>query len=167
MPVPNTATGVEAGNTARYAYDANGNQVLRRQGGETTRFGYDARDQLSAVGREGAGGELESVSRYRYDYRGLRRQKQTLSGTLNYVYDAQSVLLQTDAGHETVARYEYGPDRLLAVASAVEGRQFYLFDALGSVVNLTTAPGTGTPTGTAPGTGTPTGTAPGTGTPRG
>ncbi len=37
--------------------------------------------------------------------------------------------------------YDHGPDRLLSLEHAVEGRQFYLFDALGSVVNLTDAAG--------------------------
>lgn len=38
--------------------------------------------------------------------------------------------------------YEWGPDRLLALNHEAEGRQFYLFDALGSVANLSKPDGT-------------------------
>ena len=37
--------------------------------------------------------------------------------------------------------YDYGPDRLLSLHHRDEGRQYYLFDTLGSVVDLTTPEG--------------------------
>ncbi|MCP4276947.1 MAG: RHS repeat-associated core domain-containing protein, partial [Gammaproteobacteria bacterium] len=46
-------------------------------------------------------------------------------------------LIQTDDSGTTLSKYDYGPDRLLSLNNTTEGSQFYLFDALGSVVNLT------------------------------
>jgi RHS repeat-associated protein len=76
-----------------------------------------------------------------YDYKGLRVLKQGALGVVDYVYDDKSVLLETDANGVTLAKYDYGPDRLLSINQQTEGRSFYLFDALGSVTDLTTASG--------------------------
>ena len=76
------------------------------------------------------------IGTYRYNSQGLRVQKLTAEGTARYVYDDQSVLTRSDA--DGVTKFEYGPDRLLSVDDPVEGRAFYLVDALGSVVNLMT-----------------------------
>ncbi|MFI0416546.1 MAG: RHS repeat-associated core domain-containing protein, partial [Candidatus Thiodiazotropha sp.] len=57
-------------------------------------------------------------------------------GIVRYTYDDGSVLLQTDDTGATLAKYDYGPDRLLSLEQVTEGEQFYHFDALGSVVNL-------------------------------
>ncbi|MCP3998755.1 MAG: RHS repeat-associated core domain-containing protein, partial [bacterium] len=46
---------------------------------------------------------------------------------------------RTDAAGTT--KFEYGPDRLLSVDHPTDGRAYYLFDALGSVVDLTTPAG--------------------------
>ncbi len=40
-----------------------------------------------------------------------------------------------------MTKFEYGPDRLLSTHHPTEGRAYYLFDALGSVVDLTTSGG--------------------------
>jgi RHS repeat-associated protein len=118
-----------AANTT-YEYDANGNQTRRLQGGTPTEFHYDVRDKLIEVDR---GTLLES---YVYDYQGFRIRKTGPDGTVRYVYDDDSVLVQTDDAGTTLAKYDYGPDRLLAMTHATEGRQFYLFDGLGSITNL-------------------------------
>jgi RHS repeat-associated protein len=118
--------------SATYTFDANGNRTSQARAGIVTEFLYDARDQLTEVRRDAT--LLES---YRYDYQGLRNRKAGPAGIFRYVYDDQSVLLQTDAAGLTVAKYDYGPDRLLSLAHATEGRQYYLFDGLGSVVDLT------------------------------
>ncbi|MCU7866499.1 MAG: RHS repeat-associated core domain-containing protein, partial [Candidatus Thiodiazotropha sp. (ex Lucinoma borealis)] len=67
---------------------------------------------------------------------GMRIQKEGSQGVVRYTYDDGSVLLQTDDAGATLAKYDYGPDRLLSLEQATEGEQFYHFDALGSVVNL-------------------------------
>jgi RHS repeat-associated protein len=128
---------LDAAASVSYGYDANGNQTSRAAAGITTRFRFDVSDQLIDVRREG---ELLGV--FQYDYQGLRVAKRSGTGdTVRYVYDDQSALLQTDLAGQTIARYAYGPDRLLSLDHATEGRQFYLFDALGSPVDLVGADG--------------------------
>ena len=127
---------LDAANTASYAYDDNGNRISKTQNAIVTAFNYDVRDQLREILSGGS-----SVGQFLYDYQGLRIRKQTATETLRYVYDDQSVLLQTDDSGNTISKYDYGPDRLLSLSHATEGAQFYLFDALGSVVNLTRTDG--------------------------
>ncbi len=128
---------VDGSRSVTYGYDANGNQTSRTQSGVTTDFLYDAENQLVEVQRDST-----LVGRYLYDHQGLRVRKAGSGEVLRYVYDDQSVLLQTDDAGNTVARYEYGPDRLLSMIHATEGRQFYLFDGLGSIADLTRPDGT-------------------------
>ncbi len=128
--------GVDAAFATTFTYDANGNQTSRTRAGETTELLYDARDRLQELHR---GTDL--LETYRYDYQGLRIKKSGPDGVRRYVYDDQSVLLETDDFGNTLAKYDYGADRLLSLAHATEGRQYYLFDALGSVVTLTTPAG--------------------------
>ena len=115
-----------------YGYDANGNQISRVEAsGVVTDFIFDVLDRLLRVEEDGL-----PIGTYRYNSQGLRVQKLTAEGTARYVYDDQSVLTRSDA--DGVTKFDYGPDRLLSVDDPVEGRAFYLVDALGSVVNLIT-----------------------------
>jgi len=122
---------LDASQNVVYQFDANGNQTIKSKNGVTTTFIYDVRDKLLGV-REDA----TTLGQYFYDYQGMRVAKTGDKGLLRYTYDDDSVLLQSDAAGNTIAKYEYGPDRLLSLNHATEGRQFYHFDALGSTVNL-------------------------------
>jgi len=123
---------LNAAESVDYDFDANGNQTAKTKGGVATAFAYDVRDNLRTLTQ---GGSI--LGRYQYDSSGLRVVKEIPGvSALRYVYDDDSVLLQTDAAGATVAKYDYGPDRLLSMGHAVEGRQFYLFDGLGSVSDL-------------------------------
>ncbi len=74
-----------------YTYDANGNQTTRTKTGVTTTFRYSIRNRLTEV-REGT----TLFGSYLYDHQGLRVAKRSgTSETIRYVYDDQSVLLQT------------------------------------------------------------------------
>ncbi|MEM1181413.1 MAG: RHS repeat-associated core domain-containing protein, partial [Acidobacteriota bacterium] len=127
---------LEPSKTAVYGYDANGNQISRQIGADpATDFVFDVRDQLVRVEEDAS-----PVGAYRYDYKGLRIQKNVGAGESRYVYDQQSVLVRY--GPASNSKYEYGPDRLLSVNDSTEGRAFYLFDALGSVTNLIGEAGT-------------------------
>ena len=118
-------------NNVVFTYDENGNRTTKVQNTTTTNFDYDIRDQIKTITQGGS-----SVGQFLYDWQGLRIKKQTQAETLRYVYDDQSVLVQTDDTGTTISKYDYGPDRLLSLNNTTEGTQFYLFDALGSVVNL-------------------------------
>ena len=118
-------------------YDANGNQTSRTTAAGTTVFRYDALDRMVEARKDGS-----LLGTYLYDYQGLRVAKRSGTGeTVRYVYDDRSVLLQTDLSGTTITKYDYGSDRLLSLDNATSGRQYYLFDALGSVVDLTDATG--------------------------
>ncbi|MCP4232209.1 MAG: hypothetical protein GY770_01305, partial [Aestuariibacter sp.] len=123
---------LNASHSASYAFDNNGNRISRTEGALVSTFIYDARDQIKEITSGGS-----SIGQFLYDYQGLRIRKQTQTETLRYVYDDQSVLIQTDDSGTTLSKYDYGPDRLLSLNNTTEGSQFYLFDALGSAVNLT------------------------------
>jgi RHS repeat-associated protein len=137
----NQLTGItdnlNAANNVIYQYDANGNPVLKNQTGISTTFLYDVRDQLLTV-REGT----VTLGTYGYDYQGLRTSKTDTGGTRRNSYDGDSVLLQTDATGATLAKYAYGPDQLISLDHTTEGQQYYLFDAQGTVVDLTKPDGT-------------------------
>jgi RHS repeat-associated protein len=125
---------LDAAGTITYGYDANGNQSSRSQGGETTLFRYDTLNQVMEVVREQ---DQASLGTFSYDFNGLRVIKHGADGLLRYVYDDTSVLVQTSAIGDVVAKYDYGSDRLLSVNHYTQGRSYYHFDALGSPVNLT------------------------------
>ncbi|RDH44541.1 RHS repeat domain-containing protein [Zooshikella ganghwensis] len=82
-----------------------------------------------------------SVGQFLYDARGLRVEKLGNRGLERYTYDEQSVLAQLDSTNQPIAHYDYGPGRLMALTHRDEGTAFYHFDALGSIVNLTTTAG--------------------------
>jgi RHS repeat-associated protein len=121
-----------------YTWDANGNQTAKTVDTTTTAFTFDLRDRLVQITQGAA-----LLGRYAYDHQDLRTSKETPTETLRTLYDDQSVLLQTDAATgATLAKYDYGPDRLLSLDGTTHGRQYYLHDALGSIVDLTRPDGT-------------------------
>ncbi len=132
----NIDDGVDAAQSTTYQYDANGNQTVKSKNGVITTFLYEARDKLVSVQQD-----QTTLGQFRYDYAGMRIEKRGADGVLRYSYDGDSVLTQSDAGGNTVAKYEYGPDRLLSLNNATEGRRYYHHDALGSVVALSDSAG--------------------------
>ncbi|MCP3994449.1 MAG: hypothetical protein GY722_05205 [bacterium] len=126
---------VDPSRDVAYGFDLNGNQTSRTPAsGPAVDFVFNVRDQLIRVEED-----TLPVGTYRYDATGLRVSKFTAEGEARYVYDDRSVLVRTDAAG--VTKFEYGPDRLLSTHHPTEGRAYYLFDALGSVVDLTTPAG--------------------------
>ncbi|MDX1430944.1 MAG: RHS repeat-associated core domain-containing protein, partial [Gammaproteobacteria bacterium] len=123
---------------AAFTYDANGNRIAKSGPSEPpSSYVYDPRDRLTRIET----GALVT-GEFLYDWQGLRVRKATAGDATRYVYDDQSVLVQTDDAGATKAKYDYGADRLLSLRPAAGPSQFYFFDALGSVVNLATATGT-------------------------
>ena len=116
---------------AVFTYDANGNLTSRTENGVVWTYTYDARDLLREVQRDGL--LLES---YQYDHQGHRIKKAGLDGVVRYVWDENRIILETDDHGNTIAKYDYAGDRLLAVHHATEGTAYYLLDGLGSPVGL-------------------------------
>ena len=130
------ADGLTPANDAVYSFDANGNQTRKTQGATVTAYAYDVKDQLLSVSQNNA-----NIGVFSYDYQGHRIVKDMGGSIVRYAYDGNSVLLETDNTGTTLAKFDYGPDRLLSMTHASEGRAYYLFDALGSVSNLTNTAG--------------------------
>lgn len=128
---------LDANGTTTYGYDNNGNRIQKQNTQLTETYLYDVRDQLKEIQQGGS-----TIGQFLYDYQGLRVEKIAGGETKKYVYDDQSVLIQTDAAGNTLSKYDYGVNQLLSLNHVTEGAQFYLFDALGSPVNLTTTDGT-------------------------
>ncbi len=122
--------------SATYTYDASGNRTSKTKNGVETRFFFDARDHLRRITQGGS-----SIGEFLYDHRGLRVERIGNRGIERFSYDGGSILTQSDAANQTIARYEYGLERLVSMTHRTEGRSFYLFDALGSVVNQTATNG--------------------------
>ena len=137
----NQLTGItdnlNAANSVQYTYDANGNQTIKTKNGVTTTFVYDVRDELVTVLQNAT-----TLGLFHYDYQGLRISKDMGGQILRYTYDDHSVLVETDNTGATVAKFDYGTHHLLSLTHVTEGREFYLFDGLGSVADLTTLAGT-------------------------
>jgi RHS repeat-associated protein len=132
----NVADNLNPANSAAYAFDANGNQTRKTQNGSTTNFTYDVKDQLLSVNQNNA-----NIGVFSYDYQGHRIVKDMGGSIVRYAYDGSSVLVETDTSGSTLAKFDYGPDRLLSMNHISQGRAYYLFDALGSVANLTNTAG--------------------------
>lgn len=132
----NITDNLNSANNVAYTFDVNGNQTQKTKNGTTTTFTYDVKDQLRSVRENTA-----TLGVFAYDYQGLRVVKDMGGSIVRTTYDDQSVLLQTDINGQTIAKYDYGTNQLLSLSHVTEGRQFYLFDALGSVSNLTTPAG--------------------------
>nr|WP_227510183.1 RHS repeat-associated core domain-containing protein [Marinobacter excellens] len=115
-----------------YDFDANGNQTGKTKAAVETDFVYDVRDHLRSVTTGGS-----TLGQFLYDYRGMRIEKDGARGIERYSYDDQSVLTQFDDTGATLAKFEYGGNRLISLNSLDNGLQFYHFDALGSPVTLT------------------------------
>jgi RHS repeat-associated protein len=117
--------------TATFTWDANGNQTGKTQRGVTTTSVYDLQDRLVEVQQGTA-----VLGRFLYDFAGRRTEKIGAEGVRLYVYDQTSLLAEySDTGLQ-VAKYDYGPDRLISLERSGQ-RRYYLFDALRSVTNIT------------------------------
>ncbi len=81
------------------------------------------------------------VASFVYNPSGLRIEKQGERGVERFTYDEQSLLQAYDENNTTLAKYDYGAERLVSLTSSSEPVQFYLTDALNSVVNLTNTAG--------------------------
>jgi RHS repeat-associated protein len=130
-----TVTGY-AGGDVEYGYDDNGNLTSKTQGGQTTAYEYDVRDQLRRV--LAGGSEVAS-----YDYDADKRRigrKVAGAGALTYVYAGGNVIGEFDEANRLVNRYDYGAD-VLRGELAGEGARYYFSDGQGSVTALAAAGG--------------------------
>jgi YD repeat-containing protein len=155
-PVANRATKVAAGATTTYTYDAASELTLEEAAGALTTYSYDQNGNTLAWNAGGsrttltwgyedevltvlpsAGGTVTMT----YDGDHMRRKREEGASAAKYVWDGAQVLLDTDAGDATVARYTLAP---FGYGDLVSQRRsgatsLYHFDSLGSTRALTDA----------------------------
>ncbi|MGE0454257.1 MAG: RHS repeat domain-containing protein [Vicinamibacteria bacterium] len=128
-----------AGSTA-FTWDRNGNQLSKTLGegasATTTSYVYDVRDRLVEVQQSSS-----ILSRFAYDFEGRRSRKIGSEGVRQYVYDDTSLYLEYDDASASVAKYDYGSDRLISLTRRDEPRRYFHLDGLRSVTNLTSDDG--------------------------
>ncbi len=129
-------------NTGRttYTFDANGNQrIVKSPSGSLTTNTWDYENKLTKV-------ILPSGTRntFAYDADGKRVKKEDSSGTSKFIWDAENILVETNATDVIQAVYSQEPvvygNLISQYRSAATG--FFHFDALGSTDRLTDSSGT-------------------------
>lgn len=122
------------GSTANYTYDFNGN--LTSDGTKT--YEWDADNRLVAV-KQG----VTVLVTFTYDAFGRRSQKTSAGATTTAVYD-RSEVIESRPSSGGVTRFVHGPsvDRHWATVDPSGTSSYLLADHLGSVVQVTAAPGT-------------------------
>jgi RHS repeat-associated protein len=117
---------------ATMGYDANGGLVMLTDVGGATQFGWDARGRLASLVTP------STSAAFTYDALGRRVERHVGGGTTAYVYDGVDVVDEL-LGASTVSYL-----RTLAIDEPLSrgASEFYLADALGSTMALTTPDGT-------------------------
>ncbi|WP_338709179.1 DNRLRE domain-containing protein [Paenibacillus amylolyticus] len=125
----NNANQLTSVNGQAYQYDNNGN--LLNDGKQT--YIYDALDQLIEV-QDQAG---QRIQKYSYDENGRRIQSTGQSGTVNFFYDGDEVIYETDGNNKTLREYTWD-DSGSPVAMTKDGHTYYYhLNGHGDVVSLT------------------------------
>jgi len=127
------ATG--AGQTT-YSYDQNGNEL---SAGSST-FSYDLTNRLKTAAQG------TTTTTYTYDGDGVRLQASTgtqANKKTNYLWDVTfdlpQIALERDGSNSPIRRYLYGERRISQTAGS--NTSYYIYDGLGSAVNLTSSAG--------------------------
>ena len=123
-----------AGALTTSTYDQNGNTLSRNVAGSITTMTWGYEDELT-VAQTPAGARVTMT----HDGTHMRRQRAEGASTAKYLWDGAQILLETDAGDTTVARYTLAPfgyGDLLSQRRS-NASSFYHFDAIGSTRALT------------------------------
>lgn len=93
-----------------YEYDANGNRIRSIRGGLTKEYNFSARDRLVSLNVQGSPPEVE----WEYDDAGYRISETTAGEARRFHWDGGRLAYETNILGNVLARYDHGPDRLLA-----------------------------------------------------
>jgi len=134
--------------TGNYFYDQNGNQLARVSetltptGSATSQVGIDS-SGVELYEYDGRNRQVYSNVNgetvfYTYRADGLRNSKETAAGKTTHLWDGANIVADMN-GSAVIARYVRGVGLLLSDSDA--GQKFYLFNAHGDVVQLTSNAG--------------------------
>ena len=116
-----------------YGYDGNGNQWHKGSGASLTSYTYDVHDQLVNISYPAG----KVPSQMKYDGDGKRVQLQDGRGTARYIYDGGKTVAETDESGNLRKIYFAGVAMKDIPSDGASSVYYYLYDALGSVVNIT------------------------------
>jgi RHS repeat-associated protein len=121
-----------------YAYDYNGNTIVKTDSTGSTSYTWDYENRMTSVVLPGSGGTVS----FKYDPFGRRIYKSSSSGTSIFAYDGDSLVEETNAAGTAVARYTQTEniDEPLAMLRS-STTSYYQADGLGSVTSLSNAAG--------------------------
>jgi RHS repeat-associated protein len=128
------------GGTTTYTYDLNGNQlsILTPASQRTTNI-WDYENRLIQA-------SLPSgvIDRFAYNADGQRVQKIDSSGTTNFLWDAENIILETNASNVVQGVYTIEPIYYGNILSQYRNitSAYYLYDGLGSATQLADGAGT-------------------------
>ena len=120
-----------------YEYDANGNRIQATTGGIIRHFNFSARDRLVSLNVQGSPPEVQ----WEYDDAGFRTSETTPSEVRRFRWDNETLSYETNVLGNILARYDHGPDRLLAETQGSTTRT-WLTDALSTPVKRLNEDGT-------------------------
>jgi RHS repeat-associated protein len=134
----NTSNELTARPSVSYAYDANGNTIVKTDSTGTTNYTWDYENRLTSVTLPGSGGTVS----FKYDPFWRRIYKSSASGVSIYAYDGDNLVEETNASGAAVARYSQGLNIDEPLAMLRSGTtSYYQEDGLGSVTSLTNSAG--------------------------
>ncbi len=134
----NTSNELNSRPDASYAFDYNGNTIVKTDGTGSTSYTWDYENRMTSVILPGSGGTVS----FRYDPFGRRIYKSSSSGTSIFAYDNDDIVEETNAGGATVARYTQGPavDEPLAMLRS-STTSYFQADGMGSITSLSSTSG--------------------------
>ena len=132
-------TSTKAGVQTSYLWDLNGNQTTKTTGSTAMTCAWNGKDEMTGITYSGN----KPANSMIYNGDGKRVQYVSSEGTQNYVYDGNGTILETDSTGAITKKYNSGISmekynkNTDGTTSTVVEKYFYLYDGLGSVVNLT------------------------------
>ena len=117
-----------------YTYDNNGNQITKTEGGITTTFQYDYKNQLIKIEYNDG-----HINEFRYNTLGQRITKIDNTGVINFIYDGLDLLMETREDGVVIGRYTNGlfGTGPISKRDATDEYRYFLKDALLTVTQLT------------------------------
>ena len=121
--------------SATFASDSNGNMLTKTDSSGTTAYNWDFENRLASVVLPGTGGTVV----FKYDPFGRRIQKNSVNGTMNYLYDGLgNIIEEVDQIGVILGQYTGGVRVDEPMAQMRGGTAaYYEQDGLGSVISLT------------------------------
>lgn len=125
-----------------YLYDNNGNLVKKQSSAQELNLNYDYENRLISSALNGIN------VRYSYDGEGKRIAVTNGPNTINYFYDGLDIFLERSSSGDPTAAYLRNPyaaggiGGIISMRQGVGSENYYSYDGLGSIANLSDDSGT-------------------------